>query len=118
MLPHTIEYVEKAYRQSNLWSDRQEWKYHTQGLRAAQARDPKLAEALKISAQLMKTRMDIQDPNRATDANRHFMERKQDLTIQKFEAALDCMNRGTPEVALGWIYAAGCVLAGHLPLLH
>jgi hypothetical protein len=101
--------AERMYQRAKQKQEAGDYGFLERGQRAARARDPRLLRVLEVAAEradAMHERQRGQERRSATD-NR----RVEATEVQILRSAYTTLDKGTPEAAFGWIYAAATELA-------
>jgi hypothetical protein len=110
----TYARVEKAYRLTKEWRATGHDNLAALGMRAARSRDPKLLKAMEQATEILVAENERQLGEYQRQASTDFSQKVIPTEVQMFREAYSALDRGTPEPALCWMYAAGAWLAGFI----
>lgn len=108
----TPEAVEWAYGRALMALDRREQHFADVGMRAANARDPKLLKVLELSAEAV-VRMDENQRGRTRRFAEKFSESVETSVTQLWREAYRLCDEGRPIQQFEWIYGAAALLCGY-----
>lgn len=109
----TAEKCEYAYGLASEMQMQNRQHFAEIGLRAAQARDPKLIKALEKMAEHT-TKADDDQRGETRRTSKDFSEQRYTTTTQMCREAYKMVDQGTPVPHLQWIYGAAAWLCGYV----
>ena len=104
--------VEKSYRLVMEWRAANQDATLWTVMREARLRNPKLLKAMEQATEIMVAENEKQYGEYQRQATTEFSQKAIPIPVQMFREAYKALDRGTPEPALCWMYAAGAWLAG------